>query len=252
MLPSELQEVVQTDEVLVRELSFRPTPIVRVRDLQFEKTAYLKAARAAINGKQGKARAWRSREEMIFELAPAGIMIKQPSGEKLHVTDPLVALLSERSEERFAALSSRPDWFDCDIDERKGVIDSIVQIEDDLSRVEQAERWRESSAAVFYANLAHELETQGSFKSDDLRPPNAQALFRYYRLSGDLSLSTFLGQIESGSEQIAGEFGVYQAFVRYAGFPSPLPAARTREIHFADRRFSRFGHSLSTPAGPLG
>ncbi len=224
MLASELQEVVQTDEVLVRELSLHPTPVVRVGELQFEKTAYLEAARAAANGKQGKARAWRSREEVIFEIAPAGMMIKRPSGQELNITDPLVALLSERPEERFAALSSRPDWFDCDINERRGVIDSIVQVEDDISRVEQAERWRESSAAVFYGKLAHELERQGSFKPDDLRPPNAKALFRYYRLSGGCD------QIESGSEQIAGEFGVYQAFVRYAGFPAPLPAALVERI----------------------
>ena len=230
MLPPELQELVQADEVLVRELSIRPTPIVRVGSLQFEKTAYLKAARAAVNGTPGKARTWRSREEMIFELAPAGILIKWPTGEELHVTDPLLALLSERPEGRVAALASRPDWFDCDINERKGVIDNIVQTEDDLSRVEQAERWRESSAAVFYANLARQLETQGSFKSDDLRPPNGQALFRYYRLSGESSNSTFLSQIESGSDQIAQEFGAYQAFVRYAGFPTPLPAALVKRI----------------------
>jgi hypothetical protein len=100
MLPRELQEVVQTDEVLLRELSIRPTRIVRVGELQFAKTAYLKAARGAVAGKQAKARMWRSREEVTFDLAPGGIMVKRPTGEQLHVTDPLLGLLSERPEDR--------------------------------------------------------------------------------------------------------------------------------------------------------
>jgi hypothetical protein len=239
MLPTELQSVLQADEILVRELSIRPTTIVRVGNIQFAKLAYIKAAKSAVNGEAAKARLWRSREEVSFASAAGGVLIRRPSGAELTINDPMLALLSNDQEQRIAALSSRPDWFDCPTDARMEAIARIVRIEDELSRVEEAERWRDCSAAVFYADLAGRLEAQGAFMPDDLRPPDAEALLRYYRICGRISTGTFAAQSESGSDELAKEFGVYQAFVRYSGFPTPLPGAlvdRIRLLSETERR----------------
>lgn len=69
------------------------------------------------------------------------------------------------------------------------------------------------------------------FMPDDLRPPDAEALLRYYRISGRISTETFAVQSESGSDELARELGTYQAFVRYSGFPTPLPGALLDRIH---------------------
>ena len=110
MLSADLRDIVQTDEVLVRALSIHPTLVIRIGELQFEKSVYLDAARAAVNGRQGKARAWRSRDEFVFSPAEGGIRIKGLSGPELNVNDPMLGLLSEKLDQRRATLSAHPGW----------------------------------------------------------------------------------------------------------------------------------------------
>ena len=223
LLPDELREVVQADAEFSAELSIRTMSIVQVGTLRFSKKDYLEAAREAANGRSGRARVWRSPDEVAFEPAANGIMLKRPTGETVNIADPLLALLSDQASQREGVLNSHGEWFDCSSDERAKVIGSILANEDPLARVESAQGWRERSAAMFYANLSRKLSEQEVFVPDDIRPPSAEALLRHYRLSRDPSCGSFLDQIASGSEQIAQEFGIAPSFVRYAGLPTPLP-----------------------------
>ena len=102
------------------------------------------------------------------------------------------------------------------------MIESIVGVESDLARVEQAEQWRDSSAALFYGNLARKLEMKGFLNASDLRPPDAAALLRFFRIGGN-SVGTFSARCESGCASILAELSPTEAFDTYAAFPTPLP-----------------------------
>ena len=223
LLPDELREVVQSDAEFSAELSIETVSIVQVGPLRFSKKEYLLAAREAVDGRCGRARVWRSTDEVSFEPAVEGIALKHATGETINLADPALAVLSDHVSKRESALSSHTEWFDCDPDERRGVIESILAEDDPLERVDQVQSWREQSAAVFYSSLSRKLSEQEGFVPNDIRPPSAEALLRYYRLSGKSSGGGFLDQIDLGSEHIAKEFGAAQAFIRYAGFPVPLP-----------------------------
>ncbi len=223
LLPDELREVVQADSEFSAELSIGTMWLVQVGPLRFSKKEYLEAAREALNGRRGRARIWRSADEVSFESAGDGIALTPTTGPTINVADPLLGLLSDEAARRERALNSHHEWFDCEPEERAKTIESILAEEDPLARVEGAQGWRERSAAVFYANLSRKLSDQEQFVPDDIRPPDAEALLRHYRLSSGPSRGGFRDQIDSGSEQIAHEFGVAQSFVRYAGLPVPLP-----------------------------
>jgi len=227
-LHDELREVVQADAEFSAGLSIGSMPVVQVGPLRFSRKEYLEAALEAVNGRRGRARVWRSTDEVEFESTADGIALKPQTGETISVADPLLTLLSEDASQREGALKSHREWFDCPPDEFARAIISILAAGDPLTRVETAQGWRERSAAVFYANLSRKLPEREWFVPDDIRPPSAEGLLQHYRLFGDPSRGSFLDQIASGSEQIAQEFGVAQSFVRYAGLPVPLPRAFLR------------------------
>lgn len=253
VLPDELREVVQADTEFSAELSIVTMAIVQVGPLRFSKQEYLEAAREAVNGRRGRARVWRSADEVAFDSAANGIALRPPTGETINVADPLLALLSEQASQRESALKSHSEWFDCSPDERSKSTEGILADEDPLARVEMARGWRDRSAAVFYANLSRKLSEQERFVPDDIRPSSAEALLRHYRLSSDPSRGSFLDQIASGSEQIAQEFGIAQSFVRYAGLPVPLPRAFLRCVDALSESEKRtlVKRLLRTPGSPL-
>ena len=227
MLPDELREVVQADPEFSAELSIGRMSIIQVGPFRFSKKDYLDAALEAVNGRRGRARVWRSEDEVEFERGANGLALKPPTGETINVADSLFTLLSEQETERAAALTSHTEWFDCDPSERSKAIESILAEKDPAARVDVAQGWRERSAAVFYTNLSSKLSEQEVFVPDDIRPPNAEALLRHYRLSSD-PCRGILDQIAAGSQQVAAEFGVAQSFVRFSGLPTPLPKAFLR------------------------
>jgi len=223
VLPEELLGVVRADAEFAAELSIETVPVVQVGPLRFSKKEYFEAVREAVNGRGGRARVWRSADEVEFESTADGIALKPPAGGTINVADPLLMLLSDQVSQRESALNSHCEWFDCGSDERAEATGIILADEDPFARVEKAHGWRERSAAVFYANLSRKLSEQEGLVPDDIRPPSAEALLRHYRLSADPSRGSFLNQIASGCEQITEEFGIAQSFIRYAGLPIPLP-----------------------------
>jgi hypothetical protein len=170
LLPDELREVGQADPEFVTELSIVTMSIVQVGPFRFSKKEYLEAAREAVNGLRGRARIWRSTDEVEFESAVDRITLKPTAGQMINVADPILTLLSEQASQRESALKSHSEWFDCRRDERDKVIESILADKDPLARVEAAQGWRERSAAVFYANLSRKLSEQELFVPDDIRP----------------------------------------------------------------------------------
>ncbi len=230
LLPDELRETVQVDAEFSADLSLATISIVQVGPLRFPRKEYLEAALEAVNGRRGRARVWRSADEVQFEPAEGGILLKPPTGETINVADPVLGLLSDQVSQRESALNSHPEWFDCSPDERSKPIQSILAEVDPLARFESAQSWRERSAAVFYDYLSRKLSEQEVFVPDNIRPPNAEALLRHYRLSSDSPCGRFLDRVVSGSEEIAQEFVLAQSFVRYAGLPVPLPRSFLRRV----------------------
>ena len=86
ILPIELREIIQADRELARALSIGTISLVGVGDIRFSKEEYLKAAREAVNGRCSSAKVWASAEEITFEPAGDGILLKKPTGETLSVT----------------------------------------------------------------------------------------------------------------------------------------------------------------------
>jgi hypothetical protein len=253
LLPTQLQTRLQANQEFVQELNIRVTPLVGVKDLRFSRDAYLRAATEAMNGRRANAMLWRSKEEVAFEPAPQGIVIKRPNGEAIGVFDQHLILLDERPDAWEGLLRSQPDWFDCSRDERGHAIESILQQKDPIARIELAQHWRDSSAAVFYSALPRKLEEQRSFTPDDLRPPNAEGLLRHYNLSATASGDDFQARLTSGSDELAEDVGVAPAFIRFAGLPVPLPTPLLKRIDDLSEPNKRelVKTLLRTPGSPL-
>jgi hypothetical protein len=233
LLPETLRAAVWEDEVFNRELKTKKMQIVQAGELRFFREDYLPAAVTAVNGTATQIRTCAGEQITVVpgnKDGPPELVLAREADEKIIIADPLLGLLCENVEDREKSLNKHPDWWDCNRVQQEKVIQGISREEDPAKRIDEAQRWRDDSAAVYYNNLPQILKSQGFILVQHLRPPSADSLLRHYRLPLGATADNFRDALSAGVVEISDANGITDAFVRYAGFPIPIPVELYRRL----------------------
>ena len=226
LLPQTLREAVRDDDAFNRELQVKNVTAIEIDDLRFFRDDYLRAVAAAVNGTTSQIQT--SSDEQIT-VTPGNkdespeIVLTRANGQQLIMADPLLGVLYEAIEDREKSLNTHPDWWDCSGAEQQKTIHTISTEEDPAKRIDEAQHWRDNSAAVYYNNLPQVLKTQGFILARNLRPPSADAILRHYRLACGTSADSFMDNLMAGLLEITAANGITDALVRYGGLPIAIP-----------------------------
>jgi hypothetical protein len=257
-LPEPLQEELGTDADLAEIISIEHTTVTTIGDLPFVRDEFCRAASEAVNGRE--ARIVRIDQDSEVTFAPlegqdgeVGMRLILPDGDDTVVADDVLAVLSESVTEREAALRRNRPWFDCPDDEFERAVAEIASGESPQRRLDEAEGWRGSSAAVFYAKLHAQLSQYPALKLSELRPPSAEALIRHLRLRPDAGQDReFVDALDAAADELIREEGLFATIERLAGLPVPLPTSVIEAAAESDatERRSIFRRLLRAPGSP--
>jgi hypothetical protein len=234
-LPKPVKDIVEDDDAFKRGFGVLSAMVVQVGDLTFPKSEYFEATRAAVNGRTGNAKLWRSEEEASFTRVGIEdtliIEIKtQGSTQPRTIADPVLGLLADAPEDRKRFSSQYFDWLDGNVSERSRIINKIVEEDDPVARIDGAHKLQAASATAFYSSLLAKLQGLQMVSARDFRPPDADALFKAYRLTKGLSSSSFTRQLAAGAKEVMDEEGLLAAFQLYSAFPVPIPSGVVDQI----------------------
>jgi hypothetical protein len=257
-LPEPLQEELGPDSDLAEIMGIEHPTVATIGGLPFVREQFCRAAGEAVNGREAKIVPIDQDSEVTFAPLEGrdgeiGMRLIMPEGDDMVVTDDVLAVFSESATEREAALHRNRSWFDCPEHEFKRAVAEIASGENPQRRLDEAEGWCGSSAAVFYSNLAAQLSQYRALRLFDLRPPSAEALVRHLRLPSDVGQGkAFPAALDAAADALIREEGLFAAIERLAGLPVPLPktlVAAVARLSTVERR-SLFRRLLRAPGSP--
>ncbi len=257
-LPEPLREELGLDADLMENIGVRYSKVATIGDLSFDPDQFWRAAYEAVNGREAKIVP--IDRDVVATFAPlegehgaVGMRLVSPDGEEKAVRDEILAMLSDSAVEREAILLRNRLWFDCPEGEFERAVAEIASSEDPQRRLDETEAWRSSSAAAFYTNLHNRLAQYPVFKLSDLRPPDAEALVRHWRLRSDAgSGEAFQTALDAAADALIREEGLFATIERLAGLPVPLPTPLIEAVASLStlERCSLFRRLLRVPGSP--
>jgi len=156
--------------------------------------------------------------------------------------------------EREAVLRRNRYLFDCAEETFSQVVAEIASIENPQRRMEELESWRNSSSAVYYANLRQRLSEHEQFQFSALLPPSAEGLLRHFRLASTAaSGEAFQAALAASAQKLIQEEGLSTAIDRLSGLPIPLPStlvAAVADLSSEDKR-ALVKQLLRIPGSPI-
>jgi tetratricopeptide (TPR) repeat protein len=234
-LPKPIRDELGHDTDFMASIGFRPT--VTIDGLHFDPDNFWRAAAEAVNGREATIVPIELDEEVNFEPFDDGhgqrvFCFNHPvTGEREVVSSNGLDLLLDSPMEREAALRRHRNWFDCPDETFEQVVAEIVSTEDPWRRIEEAESWRNSSAAIYYANLYQQLSERQQFQVTDLLPPSAEGLLRHFRLEPSVgSGEAFQKALATAALNLIREENLSTAIDRLIGLPVSLPAVVVEAI----------------------
>ncbi|MBA2712652.1 MAG: hypothetical protein H0U55_03735, partial [Rubrobacteraceae bacterium] len=258
-LPEPLQEELGSDAELAGIMGIEHTTVATIGDVPFIRDEFCRAAGEAVNGREVKISRIDQDSEVTFASledhdGKVGMRLVLPNGgEDMIVADDVLAMLSESVAEREAALSRNRAWFDCPDNEFEHAVAEIASGESPQRRLDEAESWRSSSPAVFYANLHAQLSQYRALKLSELRPPNGGALARHLRLPPDVGQGQgFVDALDAAADELIEEEGLFATIERLAGLPVSLPTSVIEAVASLSvtERCSLFRRLLRVPGSP--
>lgn len=183
-LPTPIRAQMGRNPDFLKRIGLRIEARIKVLGLPFERSAYLTAAREAINGRQGSAMVLQTGAIARFLPASRGDCIKIEHGSLQKATivrDWRFGLLAESPSRRGNALSAAkylldvPTWSRDDLAE-------VAATEDYLLRIEKAESLAGVSLVHFLAQLTAKIQKKGRLTMQEFLPEDLAALPRYLRL----------------------------------------------------------------------
>ncbi len=161
---------------------------VNVGDLSFASDDYWPAAYKAINGNPQKIVTSPSGIEYLIESTEsstgwAAIKMTGPDGSEKRQADPVLTALLDDPGARLRALDGLRDRFDLDPEKTAAVKESLVNIEDAVSRTLTILELTGDSYHFYCEVLRARLALKPEFKLEDLLPPAFEGLLKHFRLS---------------------------------------------------------------------
>jgi tetratricopeptide (TPR) repeat protein len=229
-LPRSIHDELSRDPDFMAAVGMRTEIRMQIGPFQFGSEEFWRAATEAVNGRPASVATAEDQPITVMLRAteePATLTLVDPAtGDEPTVTHRYIPLLSESAAAREAALRGNRSWFDCPDAEFEAAVADIASLTDPLRRVEQAERWRDSSTAAFYEDLGDKLVGTDPLYLNELLPPDAERLLEHLRLGGESGPGSGFGEeAERAAGQLVREEGLMAALRRFAGLPVPLPPA---------------------------
>lgn len=192
-LPEILKDELNTDPELMAYLQIQmvesinltlpdsPTPLV------FPASEFLPAIAKAINGQDSIITALQPQTAFKIQAVQSNSSIQLRFINEAESTiymwqDDVMLLASDNPNVREQVLRSHHFWFDCDNSTFERVISEIISTTDLRKRIDQANEWRNQSAAVFYLLFEQKLRHTRSFTIDELIPSSGAGLLRHFHL----------------------------------------------------------------------
>lgn len=228
-LPRPVQSVISTEPEFLAKLGLSMRRVVEIEGIQFERTAYFRAAKAAVNGSESTARLLDSDIDvkfLPFEPKGAGIRLLVPDRPAaIDVCDWINGFLVESLEARVHFVLDHQDLFDLPESGREALLE-LASTEGALRRIDRAEECLELSLPHFYRSLESKLRRNSSFKMAEFFPKNPVALLRFLRLEQKTDATDFSTQMLDATRRMTESLPIVEALDRLLR----LPIALTSEV----------------------
>jgi hypothetical protein len=234
-LPSILQEEMKTHPELMAYLQIQILEFINLTlpdlstPLVFPASDFFPAIATSVNGEEANLVALEPQVTFKIRAVQDGSSIQihfinQADLPIYSLHDDVMLLTSDDPNVREQVLRSHRFWFDCDNATFESVVSEIVSTTDSRRRVEQANKWRKHSAAVFYSSLKEKLHQNHSITIDDLIPPSGAGLLRHFHLKQYAAKSlSFLEKLSQAAESLLAAEGLEICIERLSCLPVKLP-----------------------------
>lgn len=229
-LPRSVHDELSRDPDFMAAIGLKRVFMMQVGPYHFDSQEFWDAAEAAINDRAASISTVGDDPVTVSLRAsedPDTLVLLDPARtEEPTVTIPYLPLLSESAAIREGALRRNRAWFDCADSRFEAALAEIASARAPSRRIEEAERWHDSSAASFYDEVSDKLAGRESLFLNEFLLPDVGRLLDHLRLDGETGGGpVFAGEATRAAEQLVREEGVETALRRFAGLPVPLPDA---------------------------
>jgi hypothetical protein len=233
-IPPVLRTEMERDPELFARVGLAEHPTIQVGSLAFSTRDFVRAAAEAISGKGSTLRTNDGTTEFTAESerSNGGLSLILCCGENqsVRVSDPMFGVLDPSPRQREATLRKNRHWFESEHRRLSDVVDKIVTTLDPVSRLEQVEGYRLSSATSYYERVTRQIREAHRFDIGDVLPPSAAGLLGHFRLDALAEQPVSQPLVDSAATRLLGEEGITQALDRFACLPLRFPASLVAEF----------------------
>jgi hypothetical protein len=267
-LPESLREAMKLKPELMEWLGFELTDVIDIGPVQFDASAFWRAAADAVNGRPAFLPA---RKEKVADadamftfkavpIAEGGIVIEisDPAGSIFYrYGDKIEGILKDENTEREAILRRYRSWFDLDAEAFETEVENIVAVDDPQTRLEKVNDLRKRSADYFYWSLREYLIAKNQIPESGVMPPDAESLMRQFRLSiTSDEKSDLTTALSESAPRIVEDYGLPIALTRFAWLPIKMPQRLVelfRDLNAKEKEalLSQFKKGWQSPVGKL-
>jgi hypothetical protein len=230
-MPDQIREELKHDEAFMASIGLKLILTSEIEGLKFNSDEYWYALAEAINGRDAKITTIDAKVEARFfptEDVSDGESINfenLATGERKKVLFDILGVLSESATKRESTLRRNRMWFDCPTAIFEQIIAEIASTDNIEQRVKKTLHWRNTSAVLYYKEIAHRVQQKGEFEFADCIPPSAAGLTRYIRIDAKTEPGAiFEESLSKASQMLLSEEGLFETVNRLAGLPVPLPS----------------------------
>ncbi|MBE9119516.1 hypothetical protein IQ269_01545 [Tychonema sp. LEGE 07199] len=242
VLPSILKEEMKTHPELMAYLQIQIVESINLTlpdlsaPLVFPASDFFAAIATSVNGEEANLAALQPQVTFKIRAVQDGssiqfCFINQADLPIYSWHDDVMLLTSNDPNVREQVLRSHRFWFDCDNATFERVVSEIVSTTDSRKRVDQANEWREHSAAVFYSSFEEKLHQNHNITIDDLIPPSGAGLLRHFHLKQYATESlSFREKLSRAAESLLAAEGLEICIERLSCLPVKLPVQVREEL----------------------
>jgi len=189
-IPKEIIAELHQDADFMAKIGLSSADFVIIGNVSFLSDDFWRAAVEAVNDQPQNIFAHDPRIEFTFQRVQQDnieqIKLKISDAQNklvLPFTDPFLGILSEDTVVRQNTVKNNSYIFDCDSQTLQEIHREIVNTQNPVSRIKYLLSIREKSASFYYEKVTQQLSNRDEIKLDELLPPTAECLLKYYRLN---------------------------------------------------------------------
>lgn len=226
-VPPKLQAALASNKAWVQQYLEGMTSIITIGDdIKFIAEDFFDAVRTILVGRETDIEIVDSQASTTFKLVePYTFQFTHPEQGVIRVHDEVVGLLAVSLADREQVVRAHRHRFDGMTDsDFEAKVMPIVEVEDDLERIDLYKSMLEDNLIDFYEKLPQILSK--GCRLDELLPPSTVSMERYFRLTlSNPDGCSWPDILDHGAARLIADRGLEMATCRFCTFPMPLPAA---------------------------